>query len=85
MSSSKNIDLEKDFAAGFYQSLWTGDTVSHVGIFDTAFRTVTPLTFSLVHLSHPSTPSLCRGGGGMGSGPQTDKHLPQSLFTGQFF
>ncbi len=24
------------------------------------------------------------GGGGMGSGPQTDKHLPQSPFTGKF-
>jgi hypothetical protein len=25
------------------------------------------------------------GGRGWGSGPQTDKHLPQSPFTGQFF
>jgi hypothetical protein len=36
MLSSKNIDLERDFAAGVYKSLWTGDTVSHVGIFDPA-------------------------------------------------
>jgi hypothetical protein len=33
---SKKIDLERDFAAGVYQSLQTGDTVSHVGIFDSA-------------------------------------------------
>ncbi len=32
MSSSKNIDLYRDFAAGVYQCLHTGDTVSHVGI-----------------------------------------------------
>jgi hypothetical protein len=37
-----------DFAAGVYQSLQTGDTVSHVGIFDPALQTVAPLTFSLV-------------------------------------
>jgi hypothetical protein len=33
----KKIDQLRDFAAGVYQSLSTGDTVSHVGIFDTAF------------------------------------------------
>jgi hypothetical protein len=33
MFSSKKIDLPSDFAAGVYQS---GDTVSHVGIFDPA-------------------------------------------------
>jgi hypothetical protein len=28
---------------------------------------------------------VCKGGGGVwGSGPQTDKHLPQSPFTGHF-
>ncbi len=40
-----------DLAAGVYQSLSTGDTVSHVGIFDPALWTVAPVTFSLVHLS----------------------------------
>ncbi len=38
------------------QSLLTGDTISHVGIFDPALWTVAPLTFSLVQLSSP--PSL---------------------------
>jgi hypothetical protein len=36
MSSSKNIDLQRGFAAGVDQSFETGDTVSHVGIFDPA-------------------------------------------------
>ncbi len=34
MASSKKIDLYRDSAAGVYTSLQTGDTVSHVGIFD---------------------------------------------------
>ncbi len=48
MSSKKNWP---DFAAGVYQSLQTGDTVSQVGIFDPALWTVAPVTFSLVQLS----------------------------------
>ncbi len=32
----------------------TGDSVSHVGIFDPTLRTIAPLTFSLVHL--PTSP-----------------------------
>jgi hypothetical protein len=36
MSSSKKIDLQRDFAAGVYQSLETGDTVNRVSIFDPA-------------------------------------------------
>ncbi len=54
-----------------------------MGIFDPAFRTVAPLTFSLVQLSPlPPLPcvkkyTVCKGGGG-GSGPQTDNHLQQS-------
>ncbi len=36
------------FAAGVHQSLHIGDTVSHVGIFDPALRSVAPLPFSLV-------------------------------------
>jgi hypothetical protein len=43
--------MERDFAAGVYHSLWTGDKVNHVGIFDPALGTVAPLTFSLVPLS----------------------------------
>ncbi len=40
MSSSKKTDLYRDFAAGVHQSLQTGDTISHVGIFDPALWTV---------------------------------------------
>jgi hypothetical protein len=36
MSSSKKLTCKEDFAAGVYQSLWTGDSFSHVGIFDRA-------------------------------------------------
>ncbi len=32
MLTSKNVDLERDFAAGVHQSLQTGYTVSHAGI-----------------------------------------------------
>jgi hypothetical protein len=45
----------RDFAAGVYQSLYTG--VSHIGIFYPSF---------------------------VNCGTQTDKHLSQSPFTGQF-
>ncbi len=31
------------------------------------------------------TYTVCKGGEYGGSGPQTDKHLPESPFTGQFF
>ncbi len=68
---------------------------SHVGIFDPAVWAVAPLTFSLVHLSpiplFPVWTSIlytrirCVKGGVWGSGPQADKHLPKSPFTGQFF
>ncbi len=34
-------------------------TFRHYGIFDLALWTVSPLTFSLVHLSSPLPPSLC--------------------------
>jgi hypothetical protein len=53
ISSSKKIDLQRDFAADVYHSLKTGDTVSHVVIFDPALLTIAPLTFSLVQLSPP--------------------------------
>jgi hypothetical protein len=36
MLSSKTIDLERDFAAGVYQSLLTAVTVINVDIFDPA-------------------------------------------------
>ncbi len=36
MSSSKTIDLKRDFAVGVYQSLKTEDTISHDDIFDPA-------------------------------------------------
>jgi len=41
-------------AAGVYQSLQTGDTLSYVDIFDPALWTVAPLTFSLAQLSPTS-------------------------------
>ncbi len=74
MSSSKKTDLERDFAVGVYQSLKTGDTVSHVGIFGISTqRTIAPLLFYLVLLSHPPphpcvkkytayTYTVCKGG-----------------------
>ncbi len=62
MSSSKNIDLWRDFAVGVYQSLQTGDTVSYVGIFDPTMWTVNYatvfVTFSLVQFSS-LPPFLC--------------------------
>jgi hypothetical protein len=76
--------------------LQTRETVSQVEIFDPALWAVASQTFSLV--PPPPPPSLCedcilytriqciRGGGVVwGSGPQTDKHLSQSNFTGNFF
>ncbi len=36
MSPSKEIDLLRDLAAHVHQSLYSGDTVSHVGTFDPA-------------------------------------------------
>ncbi len=62
MSSSKQIDLRRDFAAGVYQILQTGDTFNHVGIFYPALLTVAPLTFPLVH----PPPPMKRGKGGGG-------------------
>jgi hypothetical protein len=46
----KKIDRKRDLTGGVYQSLQTGsgDTVSHVDIFDPALSVVAPLTFSLV-------------------------------------
>ncbi len=72
------------------------DTFSHIGFFDPALRTATSLNFSMVHLSSllpfpacflnkyctcTTTYTVCNGGV-IG---QTDKHLPRSSFTGQFF
>ncbi len=55
-TEAKGRDLKKftckgTFAAGVYQSLQTGDTVSHVGIFE-----LLPLTPSLWFNSPPSPP-----------------------------
>ncbi len=54
-SAKKNCPIK---GLQVYQSLKTGDTDSHVSIFDPALRAVAPLTFSLV-LSPPPYPSLC--------------------------
>jgi hypothetical protein len=47
-------------------------------------------TISLVHLSpvpcvNKYLYTVCVCGGGGGSGPQIDKHMPQSSITGQLF
>jgi hypothetical protein len=56
-TKAKCRHLKRDFAAGIYRSLYTGDTFIHA--FDPALRTVATLTFSLVQLSPP--PSSCSG------------------------
>ncbi len=65
-----------------------------VCIFDPALLTVARLPFSLVQLSPSPLPCVNKytvytytvGGEGIwGSGPQTDKHLPQSPLAGHFF
>jgi hypothetical protein len=70
------------------------DTVSYIGIFNPALGTVAPLPFSLVQVSPLPCVNKCtvypriqcvRGGGELGFGPKTDKHLPQSPFTCKFF
>ncbi len=81
MTSSKKIELERDFAAGVYQSLSTGDTVSHVGIFEPALWTVAPLTIlsgpslppppvlcELVYSIHYTRIQVCKGGMGSDEG-----------------
>ncbi len=88
----KKLNCKGTLRQGVYQNLYTGEAVSHIGIFDPAVWTVALLTFSLVQL--PPLPcvnkytvytyTVCKGGE-WGSGPQTDKQLPQSSFTGQFF
>jgi hypothetical protein len=71
----------------YSQSCW-------YNIYDPALWTIAPLTLSLVQ--SPPLPcvnkcteytyTVCWGGGGIwDSGPQTNKHLPQSSFTGQIF
>jgi hypothetical protein len=57
MSSSKKIYLNRDFAAGVYQILYS------------------------VQYTHVNCIVYIRGGG-VGSGPQTDKDLPLSPYTG---
>ena len=53
-------------------------------VFSTQLFDLLPFSPSL-WLNSPPSPTVCKGGGVWGSGPQTDKHLPQSLFTGQYF
>ncbi len=76
MSSSKEIYLLRDFAADVCQSLKTGDTVMlifSIQLCELWISTITVYTYT-----------VCEGTV-WGSGPQTDKHLPQSPFTGQLF
>jgi hypothetical protein len=56
MSSSKKINLQRDFAAGVYQIDWR---YSHsCWFFDPALWTVSPLTFSLVSSTPPPLPCV---------------------------
>ncbi len=88
MSSSVKIYLSGDIVAGVYQSLQTGDTVSHVGIFDPALRTVNLLSGSTpppppyfpVWISILYTRIQCVGGGCGVLGLRQITHLPQSPF-----
>ncbi len=79
MSTPKKIDLLRE---GVYQSLWTGNTVSHVGIFDqtsnllSVFNSPPYPHFPVWISTHVYTYTVCKGG---------YKHLPQIPFTGQFF
>ncbi len=85
----------KDFAAGVYQS-YRLEIQSVMLVFSTQLCKLLPLSFSLWFNSPPPLPpcvikytlytdTVCKGGGVWGSGPQTDKHLPQSPFTGKLF
>jgi hypothetical protein len=96
MSLSKKIDLQKNFASGvlsefkfidwrYSQSCW---------YFLPSFLNCCPsrlLSGSTLApppsqwISTVYSVTVCKGGGVWGSGPQTDNHLPQSPFTGQFF
>jgi hypothetical protein len=91
MSSSVKIYLSGDIVAGVYQSLQTGDTVSHVGIFDPALRTVNLLSGSTLPLPFPCVNKysvykykVCKGGYGVLGLRQinTCRKVP---FTGKFF
>ncbi len=68
----QNVIKKINCAAGVHQSLGTGDTVSHVVIFDPALWTFAPLTFSLAQISPHPPPSCVKkyasewGGGGGG-------------------
>ncbi len=86
MSASKNLTCKGTLRQVFIivYRLLTGDTCSHVGIFDPALWTVAPLAFALVQLFPPPCPCVnkhtvytysieCVRGRLWGSGPQTDK------------
>jgi hypothetical protein len=61
MSSSKKIDLQRDFAAGVYHSLQTGVTVSHSSIIRPSFVNCCPY-FLLSGSILPLSPSLSQRG-----------------------
>ena len=88
MKSKQNIVIKKNWPV--HQSLKTGEWRYSQSCwhFDPAVWTVAPLTLSRVQPFPPHpfpvwiyTYTVCKGGGVWGSGPQTDKHLPQSPFT----
>jgi hypothetical protein len=94
ISSSKKFDLYREVFIRVYRLEIANffRTFSHV-VFST--QLYDPLPISLVQLSPPPhlpcvnkctvyTYRVYKGGGVLGSGPQADKHLPQSPFTGQF-
>jgi hypothetical protein len=97
MSSSKKLTCKRTLRQVFIRVYRLEiatflHTFSHVGII---FSTqLCDLYFPLLPLTFGSTPpfpvwicvlyTMCKEGGIWGSGPQTDKHLPQSPFTGLF-
>ncbi len=70
---------------------WRHLEIQSVPMVYSALWTIAPRTFSLATLPLPVWISIlytriqCIRGGNWDSGPQTEIHLPQSSFTGQFF
>ncbi len=89
MLSSKKLTCTETLRQVFISVQKTGDTVQSVMfLFSTKLwcpsnllsGSISPLPQYTVHIQY----TVC-GGEVWGSGPQTDKHLPQSPLTSQFF
>ncbi len=94
MPSSKKIDLEEGLCGQclsefidwrYSQSCWYFRW-SFVNCCPSPLFSGSTLPLPCVNKYTVYTYTVCKGGGGvLGSEPQTNKHLPQSRFTGQFF